>query len=60
MVFHLMNSLRICKDIRGILVIVIKKDIVEDVSKVPMSCSIMYAYLCSLKLKSLQIIEDYD
>jgi len=32
----------------------------QDVSKVPMARSIMYAYLCSLKLENLQIIEDYD
>ena len=32
----------------------------EDVSKVPMARSIMYAYLCSLKLEKLQIMEDND
>jgi len=36
------------------------KIVLEDVSKVPMARSIMYAYLCSLKFENLQIIEDYD
>ena len=32
----------------------------EDISKVPMERSKMYAYLGSLKLEKLQIMEDYD